>query len=143
MYPSSNHALVVCAEIYGTGRANLPGSIVERQLQDSLSRMFPELLRFSSSSHLLSKVPEDLQQVHRPAAGPSEPAPKMYVLPRLRRFQEKRAANPQAAPAATQSTDIWDGWGDGANASPDRDDASFGNCSDEESDDLDLTEMGV
>lgn len=143
MYPSSNNALVVCAEIYGTGRANLPGSIVERQLQDSLSRMFPELLRFSSSSHLLSKVPEDLQQAHRPVAAPSEPAPQMYVPPRLRRFQQKRAANPEVAAAASQPTDIWDGWGDGANASPDRDDASFADCSDEESDELDLTEMGV
>ena len=46
----------ICCEICGTGRANLPGSVVERQLQESLSRMFPELLRFSSSSRLLPLV---------------------------------------------------------------------------------------
>jgi hypothetical protein len=42
--------------------------VVERQLQDSMSRMFPELLRFSSSSRLLAMVPEELQQAHRPNA---------------------------------------------------------------------------
>ena len=126
---------------------SLPGSIVERQLQDSLSRMFPELLRFSSSSHLLSQVPDELQRAHRPDAGPSEPASQMYVPPRLRRYNQKREAEPQAAVAAPRPVDIWDGWAEGAQPSPARGDRSApnspGGYSSNESDELDLTEMGV
>jgi len=87
----------VCAEIYGTGRANLPGSVVERQLQGSLSRMFPELLRFSSSSRLLEMVPEELQQAHRPKAVTPATAP-LAPLPagraRLRNMQLAAPAQP-------------------------------------------------
>ena len=53
------------AEIYGTGRANLPGSVVERELQESLSRMLGELLRFSSSARLLPLIPPHLRDAHR------------------------------------------------------------------------------
>ena len=53
------------AEIYSTGRSNLPGSVTERELLSSFSRMLPELLRFSSSSDLVSKFPEKLQRAHQ------------------------------------------------------------------------------
>lgn len=55
----------ICCEVYSTGRSNLPGSTVERQLHESYMRMLPELLRYSSSSSLLSKISEDIQSVHR------------------------------------------------------------------------------
>lgn len=63
----------ICCEIYSTGRANLPGSIAERQLLGSFSRMLPELLRFSSASHLLAKIPEE-QQAHHRVARPTQGA---------------------------------------------------------------------
>ena len=56
-----------CVEIYSTGRANIPGSRTERALNKSFSRMLPELLRFSSSSRLLTEIPDELQAVHRGA----------------------------------------------------------------------------
>jgi len=87
----------VCCEIYGTGRANIPGSVVERQLQDSVSRMFPELLRFSSSSRLLSIVSDELQWAHRPKT--SAPATAtLALLPtgraRMRDIQMTAPAQP-------------------------------------------------
>ena len=61
----------ICCEIYSTGRANLPGSVAERQLLGSFARMIPELLRFSSASALLAKIPEAQQAHHRAATGTS------------------------------------------------------------------------
>ena len=55
----------ICCEVYSTGRANLPGSVAERQLLESWSRMLPELLRFSSSHHLLKLIPKEQQERHR------------------------------------------------------------------------------
>ena len=55
----------ICCEVYSTGRANLPGSVAERQLLESWSRMLPELLRFSSSHHLLKLIPKEQQECHR------------------------------------------------------------------------------
>ena len=43
----------------------MPGSRTERALLESFSRMLPELLRFSSSSRLLTHIPESMQAVHR------------------------------------------------------------------------------
>jgi hypothetical protein len=63
----------ICCEIYSTGRANLPGSVVERDLLSSFSRMLPELLRFSSSAHLLEAVPEELRAAHRAAEADEQP----------------------------------------------------------------------
>ena len=70
----------ICCEIYSTGRANLPGSVVERQLHSSYMRMLPELLRYSSAHSLLSEIDEETQNVHRtdlltmppPVTAPSE-----------------------------------------------------------------------
>lgn len=129
---------------------SLPGSIAERQLQDSLSRMFPELLRFSSSSRLLEMVPEDLKNAHRPSAAvAAAPPPVMQKRHTLRLLEERdnrkaKAAAPQQ-PAPPTAADLWDGWGDGAD--------DEGACSgdggapnaylDESDDDVDLTEMGL
>ncbi len=52
----SNEA--ICCEVYSTGRANLPGSVVERQLHDSFSRILPELLKHSTASRLLVHFPD-------------------------------------------------------------------------------------
>lgn len=79
----------ICCEIYGTGRANLPGSRTERDLLGSFSRMLPELLRFSSSAHLLDIIPEDLKRAHRGARvrnvepRPQPPPPPMLLPPML------------------------------------------------------------
>lgn len=54
----------ICCEVYSTGRANLPGSTRERNLQESWARMLPELLRFSSRSRLLDLIPESLKRAH-------------------------------------------------------------------------------
>ena len=154
--------------------------MVERQLQDSLSRMFPELLRFSSSSRLLAMVPEELQQAHRPKAATPVAAP-LAPLPagraRLRNLQltapaqpvrSKRSFRPnesqnargkpgrrhtKSAPEEQQPpdhaseptpqapVDVWDGWGDGADA--DSGAHTQFNMDDSDDDDLDLTEMGL
>jgi hypothetical protein len=59
--------------------------------------MFPELLRFSSSSRLLAMVPEELQQAHRPKAAAPAAAP-LAQLPagrsRLRNIQLTAPAQP-------------------------------------------------
>lgn len=44
---------------------SLPGSRTERAMLTSFARMYPELLRFSSSAELLQHVPEELQSPHR------------------------------------------------------------------------------
>lgn len=54
----------ICCEVYSTGRANLPGSTRERNLQESWARMLPELLRFSSRSRLLDLIPDSLKRAH-------------------------------------------------------------------------------
>lgn len=129
---------------------SLPGSVVERQLQDSLSRMFPELLRFSSSSRLLEMVPEELKNAHRPsAANAAPPPPPMQPRRKLRLIEERDKRKAQVAAAAqaapTPVAGVWDGWGDGAD---DEDAGSAGGrVSDADldgsDDDLDLTEMGL
>ena len=51
-------------EIYSSGRANLPGSTSFRNMVHSTYRMLPELLKFSSSSHLVAKFPKEIQDLH-------------------------------------------------------------------------------
>jgi hypothetical protein len=70
---------------------SLPGSVSERQLQESLSRMFPELMRFSSARGMLDKVDPKLRDAHKPSGAP------MCVS--------------ESAIRKTQSS-IWDDWGD-------------------------------
>ena len=83
----------ICCEIYSTGRANLPGSTAERQLIESFSRMMPELLRFSSSNHLLRLIPEELQKHHRATS----------------KTQKAVVINENNAPVA-KKVNLWDGW---------------------------------
>lgn len=114
--PAGEH---ICCEIYSTGRANLPGSVVERQLQTSLSRMFPELLRFSSSSRLLDLVPDHLRDVHRVECS-----------------QSSSSSHTTSATDSAPSGDLWEDWQDAEEhprtaASADSDD------------DVDLSMMGL
>ena len=87
----------ICCEIYSTGRANLPGSVAERQLLASFSRMLPELLRFSSASALLKEIPEAQQAYHRNEGAVLPPG------------SPHRAPRSQALPV-----DLWADWGDAA-----------------------------
>lgn len=102
--------------------------MVERQLQDSLSRMFPELLRYSSSSRLISLVPEHLKNAHRvdteatvSSAGSSK-------------------ATLDVAGLNSMSGDLWDGWGDGGDMDDNKE--SKNEIQDDDDDDFDLTAMG-
>lgn len=110
----------MCIEVYSTGRANLPGSVVERQLQASWYRMMPELLRYSSSSRLLTHIPDEVQQIHRRDA--REPVPV------------------EAPPAAASDAGgLWDGW---KSAGPSQSSATFF-PEEDDGEDLDLTDMGI
>ena len=111
----------ICCEIYSTGRSNLPGSTVERELQESYSRMLPELLRYSSASRLLSLIPEELQQDHRTDSNGARPSAT------------------HAHPLMTSSL-VWEGWADAEETGTHTN--NLYNFSDEV-DDIDLTEMGV
>ena len=73
----------------------------ERQLRASFARMLPELLRYSSASALLAKIPEAQQALHRaePATGGEAAA--------------SATSHKRAAPV-----DLWDGWGDAGAAEP-------------------------
>ena len=127
---------------------SLPGSVVERKLQDSISRMFPELLRFSSSSRLLEMVPEDLKNAHRPAAVTEAPVPVQQER-RAHNLAERigrRNAQAEVAPAPPLAVDLWDGWGAGAGVEEDIGSAGepmhAADLTDSD-DDFDLTEMGM
>lgn len=60
--------MFACAEIYSTGRANLPGSTRERDLLHSFARMLPELLRHSDRKDVLERIKDELKEAHRPRA---------------------------------------------------------------------------
>ena len=97
----------ICCEIYSTGRANLPGSVAERQLLGSFARMIPELLRFSSASALLAKIPEAQQAHHRPSTGTSA--------------ADADAADENSAPRAARRNapvDLWADWDDDESRDP-------------------------
>ena len=55
----------ISGEMYSTGKLNLPGAVCERDLTSSFYRILPELLRFSSSSHMLKYIPEEIQNIHK------------------------------------------------------------------------------
>ena len=80
----------ICCEVYSTGRANLPGSTRERDLQTSFFRMLPELLRFSSSNRLVEMFPEEVRMVHH----------------------QKEAVVHCSQQPLQPSGSLWDGWGE-------------------------------
>jgi hypothetical protein len=121
----------ICCEVYSTGRANLPGSTVERELLESFSRMLPELLRFSSSQHLLKLIPEAQQLRHRVEESASsnvanatladasvEPTPLGRKRGEQRRTgslalparEGRPVVQESAAPAERSSVGLWEGW---------------------------------
>lgn len=65
----------ICCEIYGTGRANLPGSTRQRDLLVAFSRMVSELLRHSSKPEVRALLKAHLQQCHRPRQVQRDDAP--------------------------------------------------------------------
>lgn len=113
---------------------SLPGSLVERELQDSMSRMFPELLKFSSASRLLSLVPEHLQNAHQ-------------VEPSVHASSSNEARVGIGNGFNSASCDIWEGWGDGAeldvHGNQDTDALNVSASDDDDEDDVDLTAMGI
>ena len=120
----------ICCEVYSTGRGNLPGSVAQRQLFASFSRMLPELLRFSSSSGLLSLISEEQQAHHRVGANGEQPAiaPVETKVKRARKTQSLTKTSTTAS-----GDDVWAGWGD----NDDDDDA------DEEDSGLNLAALGL
>ena len=59
-----------CCEIYATGRSNLPGSVRERDLLRSFSRMYPQLILHSDHPERIALVPPHLRDAHKPTAAP-------------------------------------------------------------------------
>ena len=115
----------ICCEIYSTGRANLPGSVAERQLLESFSRMLPELLRFSSANHLLSVIPEALQEHHRRK---KDAAPPVVAV---------RSARQAVLSKTKPQQDLWEGWEDSAPVAEPASDAS------DEEEEMDLDGLGL
>ena len=103
---------------------SLPGSVAERQLLESFSRMLPELLRFSSANHLLKVIPEALQQHHRRK---KDVAPQ--IVPRSARHALLAKAKPRH--------DLWEGWDDSAPMAE-----AAAHASDEE-EEIDLDGLGL
>lgn len=104
---------------------SLPGSVAERQLLESFSRMLPELLRFSSSHHLLALIPEAQQAHHRVTAArasTSQPAPphtrKRTVKTTPAGKQRGKVKLIQEEEVAVQEEDanegLWDDWAEAA-----------------------------
>lgn len=100
----------VFAEIYSTGRANLPGSTVERDLQRSFVRMLGELFRFSSASHVRELLEPEHRELHR---------------------EDEDAEHVDVSAIATTSADgVFSGWTDRGEALP----AALSHSDDAESD---------
>ena len=87
--------------------------------------MLPELLRFSSSAHLLEHIPEEQQRHHRVSAGTGANA--TVVSYAAQRAQEAGA-----------NGGLWAGWGDGA-AAP----GLSGALAEADTDGLDLDGLGL
>ena len=102
--------------------------------------VFAELLRFSSASHLLAKIPEEMQAHHKidtamraANAEASAPCRKLGRAGRLLQSHvEKQVVH------VKEKTNIWDGWASAAQAQ-----TSLFDASDEEGEDLDLNALGL
>ena len=111
--------------------------MAERQLLESFSRMLPELLRFSSASHLLSTIPESLQAHHRVVRG--EAALESVAEPVQRTVGRAGKHLQRKAQAPTKQTSLWDGWGDAEDGHGQKDEQE----EDEQEEDLDLAALGL
>lgn len=97
----------ICCEIYSTGKANLPGSKYEHALQDSWSRMLPEILRFSSAAALRARTDPAIRDAHLPRSEPGIDPSKsdagsasLPLLPPLRKcLRGKSGGGGGASPA--------------------------------------------
>ena len=107
-------------------------------LRDCLSA---ELLRFSSASHLLSKISEEMQAHHKvdssARAANAEAAAPSRTLGRAGRLLQAHAEK-QACPVKEKSN-IWDGWSSAQPTETNLFDAS----DDDGGDDLDLNALGL
>ncbi len=102
----------ICCEIYGTGRANLPGSTRQRDLLVAFSRMMSELLRHSSKPEVRALLKAHLQQCHRPRVVQRDDAP-VRAVSHLTAASRKRALDQESAPAPGPLHDLFgeeDGW---------------------------------
>ncbi len=87
--------------------------------------MLPELLRFSSSAHLLEHIPEELQKHHRVSANAKTNAAIVSYAS-------------QHPKSTSGGAGIWEGWSDGATSS-----GLAAALDTEENDDLDLEQLGL
>ena len=124
-------------------RANLPGSVAERQLLESFSRMLPELLRFSSASHLLSKISDEMQSHHKVNRGGAGTSSDNVDPPVQKQFAVANKTRQKWGGDCTEpkkQSSLWDGWEDAANTTQN----SVLNLEDEQDgDDLDLGAYGL
>jgi hypothetical protein len=98
----------ICAEVYSTGKTNLPGSTRERHMLRSFSRMVPELYSHSSKPEMKAKFPDHLHDVHNPEN-----------TSKRRRLAQERALS-AAASAANRSAAgslLWEDDADGLTSS--------------------------
>ena len=84
--------MCVCAEIYATGRANLPGSTRERSMLLSFARMLSELLRHSDRTDVFERMPQHLKEAHRPRAVERDDAPLVAVATTTKASKPKLSA---------------------------------------------------
>jgi len=69
-----------CAEIYSTGKANLPGSTRQRDLLASFARMVSELLRHSDRPEVRDRLKPHLRLCHRPKEVTRDDAPALNAM---------------------------------------------------------------
>ena len=113
--------------------------------------MLSELLRFSSASHLLSRISDDMQAHHRvnnpnravPANVEAAAPVPSRALGRAGRLlqQQANSERPPSPPAAREQPSIWDGWSMAQPSTPAAN--PFGGSDDEGGDDLDLNALGL
>ena len=69
-----------CAEIYSTGKMNLPGARRERDMINSYARMACEMLRMSDTPKLINLFPPELWDAHKPKEKIKTTAEKKRVV---------------------------------------------------------------
>jgi hypothetical protein len=112
--------------------------------------MFPELLRFSSSSHLLDKVPDCLKNIYKSTAISKTAPSEKYMTARMRTLERLERTTDKATGVEIQKHDIWEGWGESLNNNNnnnndnDKDnDYSVDDEYSDESDDFDVSSIGL